>query len=264
MRRLLCLIGLVLVAFTAGAQYRTSSPRPVWLEESFQDGKYSYLEVVSAVGYDEGNARDKALQMIIVRRDFSTGARGQVRMDGDRIVVTGGGDVTVKARVLDEYTEHLSPGQWRVSLFVQTAKHPEYPFENVSITDKYPASAMAFIPGMAQIHKGSKGKGIAFIAAEVAFAGGIVFAEMSRQSNMNLINTTQNADNMLAYMNRAQNCATVRNICIAGAAAVYVWNVVDGLAARGKTHIAVGDFASLDMNPYMDNRSAGLSFALNF
>lgn len=264
MRRILCIIGLVLVAFTASAQYRTYSPRPVWLEESFKDGQYSYVEVVAGVGYDEGSAREKALQMIAVRRNLSTGARAQVRLDGDKVVVSGADEITVKARVLDEYTEHLSPGQWRVSLLVQTAKHPEYPFENVSVTDRYPASARVLIPGMAQIHKGSIEKGIAFIGAEIVLVGGAVFAEVTRASNKNLIATTNSTDTQLAYLSRVNTWTTVRNVCVAGAAAVYVWNLVDGLAARGKSHISVGDFASLDMNPYVDNLSAGMSFALKF
>lgn len=264
MKRIICIIGLVLVAFTASAQYQTYKPRPTWLEESFRDGKYSYVEVVSGVGYDEGSARDKALQMIAVRRNLTTGARVNVSINGDNVVIKGGDDVTVKARVLDEYTEHLAPGQWRVNLLVQTAKHPEYPFENVTITDRYPASARVLIPGMAQFHKGSAQKGIAFIAAEIAFVGGTVFAEVTRSSNMNLINTTNSTDTQLAYLSRVNTWTTVRNVCIAGATAVYVWNIVDGLAAKGKSHIAISNYASLDINPYVDYRSAGMSFALKF
>ena len=51
---------------------------------------------------------------------------------------------------------------------------------------------------------------------------------------------------------------------IAGAAALYVWNLVDGVAARGKSRLVVGEYASLDFNPYADTRSAGVALALNF
>lgn len=268
MKRLLLMICLVLGAFSAGAQYRpsaySSSARPVWLEESFKDGKYSSVEVVYGVGYDEGNARDKALQMIVKMQNIATGARAKVSMSGDRVVVSGADELTVKARVLDEYVEHLSPGQWRVSLLVQVAKNPEYPFESVEVTDKYPVSALAFIPGMAQIHKGSTAKGIAFITGEVAMVGGIVLAEAMRSSNVNLMQTTHDADHLKTYLSRSQTWATTRNICIAGAAALYVWNVVDGIAARGKARLIIGDYASLDINPYADIHSAGMSLAFNF
>lgn len=264
MRRLFIMICLVLSVFSASAQYRTSSQKPVWLDDSFKDGQYSYVEVVYGVGYDEGDARDKALQMIIKRRNMSTGARAKVSISGDRVVVSGSDELTVKARVLDEFVEHVAPGQWRVSLLVQTAKNPEYPFENVTVTDKYPVSARVLIPGMAQIHKGSTGKGLAFIAGEVALVGGIVFSEAMRTSNINLMSTTHNTENLKIYMDRSQTWMTARNICIAAAAALYVWNIVDAVAARGKSHLVIGDYASIGMAPYVDNRSAGMSLAMKF
>ena len=42
---------------------------------------------------------------------------------------------------------------------------------------------------------------------------------------------------------------TVRNIAIAGAAAVYIWNVIDGMTAKGKKHIVIAELASLNFAP---------------
>jgi len=267
MRRFILAICLVLGAYSASAQYRpyaADSTRPDWVDGvSFKDGVNSYVEVIYGTGYDASEARQDALDMISLRRGFATGTRVRVGTSGT-ISFTGGNELTVKARVLDEYVEHLAPGRWRVTLLVQTAKHPEYPFENVEVTDKYPMSARVFIPGMAQIHKGSTVKGVSFIVGEVALAGGIVLAEAMRSSNVNLMQTTHNADNLKIYLSRSQTWTTTRNICIAGAAALYVWNFVDGIAARGKSRLIIGEYASLDLNPYADTRSAGMSLAFNF
>lgn len=267
MRRFILAICLVLGAYSASAQYRpyaADSTRPDWVDGvSFKDGVNSYVEVIYGTGYDASEARQDALDMISLRRGFATGTRVRVGTSGT-ISFTGGNELTVKARVLDEYVEHLAPGRWKVTLLVQTAKHPEYPFENVEVTDKYPMSARVFIPGMAQIHKGSTVKGVSFIVGEVALAGGIVLAEAMRSSNVNLMQTTHNSDNLKIYLSRSQTWATTRNICIAGAAALYVWNLVDGIAARGKSRLIIGEYASLDLNPYADTRSAGMSLAFNF
>lgn len=253
---------LILMSSLSYAQFR-SSERPVWLGGYFMDAPNSYVEVVSAVGYDEGNARDKALQMIVQRRNMSSGGRYGVSMQEDRIVVNGNDELTVKARVLGEYVEHLSPGQFRVSMLVQTAKHPDYPFEPVTVSDKYPATARAFIPGMAQIYKGNTGKGITFIVGEVAFVGGIVLSEAMRSSYYSKISTTHDSNTINIYSTYSSGWATARNICIAGAAALYVWNVVDGLVAKGKPRVEVGQ-ASWAMLPYADGNSAGMSLAFNF
>ena len=52
-----------------------------------------------------------------------------------------------------------------------------------------------------------------------------------------------------SYADKRDNCANVRNGFIAGAAVLYVWNVIDGIAAKGKKKgIALGD-AQLRMAP---------------
>lgn len=263
MKRLLFMTGFIFICALSYAQYRTSAGRPVWLDGYFEDAPNSYVEVVSGTGYDEGNAREKALQMIVQRRNMSTGGRYGVSMQGDRIVVSGNDELTVKARVLDEFVEHPSPGIFRVSLLVQTAKHPDYPFEPVTVSDRYPASARALVPGMAQIYKGSMGKGITFIAGEVALVGGIVLSEAMRSSYYSKIATTHDANAIKIYSTYSSGWATARNICIAGAAALYVWNVVDGLVAKGKPRVEVGQ-ASWAILPYADTRSAGMALAFNF
>ena len=135
---------------------------------------------------------------------------------------------------------------------------------NASITGRYPFSGRVFIPGWAQIHKGSKGKGIFFIVAEAACVGGIVATESMRASYESKYDSTHDAEKKRTYANKADNCSNLRNGFIAGAAAFYLWNVIDGIAARGKRKpFMLGD-AQLKVSPYVAPQTGGFALSLNF
>ena len=135
---------------------------------------------------------------------------------------------------------------------------------NAQLTGRYPFSARVFVPGMAQLHKGSMGKGLFFIISEAACVGGIVATECMRASYDSKIKSTHDAGKIRSYADKRDNCANVRNGFIAGAAVLYVWNVIDGIAAKGKKKgIALGD-AQLRMAPYASPQSGGIALALRF
>ena len=56
----------------------------------------------------------------------------------------------------------------------------------------------------------------------------------------------------------------IRNVAIAGAAAIYIWNVIDGIAAKGKKHIDIAENSSLDIRPYVAIDGGGLALSFNF
>lgn len=263
MKKTFFLILLLLPAVAAWGQYVRGGNRPAWTEGFFQEEQNSYIEVVSAFGYDEESARNKAAEVAISRRNLATGAEMKVRVSGGNITVDGDGSLIVKSRIVDEYIEYM-PGQgYRVYLLVQTAKNPTLDFESVNVTDRYPFSMRAFVPGMAQIHKGSTGKGIAFISAEVVMIGGVVAFECMRSYYDGKVSTTHNYDAVKAYIDNARVMSGLRNGFIAGAVAVYVWNVIDGIVAKGERHIMVGE-ASCRISPYVVPDSGGIMLTLNF
>ena len=135
---------------------------------------------------------------------------------------------------------------------------------NASITGRYPFSGRVFVPGWAQLHKGSKGKGIFFILAEAACVGGIVATESMRASYESKYDSTHDADKKRSYANKADNCANLRNGFIAGAAAIYLWNVIDGIAARGKRKAFMLGDAQMRVSPYVAPQSGGFALSLNF
>ncbi len=263
MRFLTFLFGCLLLHTIALGQSGPYSERPSWTNGFFEEKPNSYIEVVSATGYSEDNAREKAAQTIIERRSLATGRRSRLNISNGNIFVEGSDELTVKARIVDQYTERLGAGEYRIFLLVQTAKNPQYQYESVTISNKYKFSPRVFVPGMAQIHKGQTTRGVLFIAGEVAAIGGIIAFEGLRSSYQSKINRTHSAAEIQNYVNKADNMSNIRNGFIAGAVAIYVWNVIDGIVAKGKKHVVVGD-AGMAFAPYADQYSKGLYVCVSF
>lgn len=253
----------ILLPLFATGQYASSKERPSWLDGGLTDLQNSYIDVVSATGYSEDNARDKAVRMVLKRRSLTTGQRVNVSVNNGNIVIDGNDALTVKARIIDEYSEWINPGEYRISLLVQTAKNPEYAYENISVTDRYPFSARVFVPGMAQIYKGSTTKGALFIAGEVAAIGGIVAFECLRKSYNSKIDSTHDAAARKDYIGKADNMQNIRNGFIVGAAAIYLWNIIDGAVAKGRQHVVVGR-TQMNVAPYASSQSAGIMMGITF
>jgi hypothetical protein len=136
---------------------------------------------------------------------------------------------------------------------------PEY-------TDRYGADAFwrsALLPGWGQMYKGSTAKGIAIIGGEVAFIGGLVAAENLRVSYMQKINTTHDADHIRTYARKADTLKNARNLCIAGAAALYIYNIIDAIAAPGAKHLT-GRKHPLALFPVANEQYTGIGLVMNF
>ena len=242
---------------------QTSKDRPSWVDGFREEYQNSYLKSFSAVGSTMDDARRKALQEVADERSRATGRQYSISEINGVVTMSSSDDLTVAAQVVDEWHEVLSNGACRVDLLVQTKKNPMYTYEPVSVTNKYPFSARAFVPGMAQIYKGSTAKGIVFIAAEVLAVGGIVAFEGLRSSYKSKINTTKDAKKKQDYIDKANNMQNLRNGFIAGAVAIYAWNIVDAIVAKGKKHVEVGHVA-MRFAPYATFESAGLAMNISF
>lgn len=135
---------------------------------------------------------------------------------------------------------------------------------NAEQTGHYPFSARVFVPGMAQLHKGSKAKGLFFIVGEAACVGGLVIAESLRASYDSKAVSTQNTKQKKTYYDRADNCENIRNGLIAGAAVLYIWNVIDGIAAKGKKRTVMLGDTQLRISPYATPQCGGFALSFNF
>ncbi len=262
MKNIFAFLICILLPFTILGQ-ESKGVRPSWVDGYYLDKTNSYIEVVSATDENPELARNKAIEQIIANRSRATGLRVSISESNGNISITSQDELTIKCRVLSEYSEKIGMNRYKVSLLVQTAKNPSLPYEPVTITDKYPASARVLIPGLAQMHKGSTQKGLLFIAGQAATIGGVISCEMLRQSYEMKINQSLSSSSNRRYMDAANNMQNLRNGFIAGSIAIYVWNIIDGLVATGKQHIEVGDVyfaASLITTPQMNGASITINF----
>lgn len=244
-----------------------ANEKPDWYKGYHKDLRYSTISVMNGIGKDINEARQAALEQIVGNQAFASGQRVhiEIQSNGD-IVSTGKDALTVKARVLDggEYIETLGNGYYSVKLLVQISKNPTYDFDRVDVTRDYEFTPAVFIPGMAQIKKGSSTKGAIFITTEIAAIGTIVVAECMRSSNKSKINTTNNVDIKKKYLNNADTYQNIRNVAIGTACAIYIWNVIDGIVAKGKTHIVVKNSIQYALTPFATSDGAGISLCMNF
>lgn len=262
MRKALFIICL-LIPCLPGMGQQTSKERPSWVDGFREEYQNSYLKSFSAVGSTMDDARSKALQEVADERSRATGRRYSIQENNGVVTMSSSDELTVAAQVVDEWHEVLSNGACRVDLLVQTKKNPNFTYEPVSVTNKYPFSAQVFVPGMVQLHKGSTTKGIAFIAAEVVAIGGVVAFEGLRSSYKSKINTTKDAKKRQDYTDKTNNMQNLRNGFLAGAVAIYAWNIVDGIVAKGKKHVEVGN-VSMRFAPYATPEAAGLAMNISF
>ena len=158
MKYLILIIAMVLAPlYSMGQNYSYSAEKPFWVKGYFKEVANSYIEVVSAFDYDLKGAKDKAAKEILRRRSLATGAEVNVKLDGSNVQVASEHNLIVKARIVDEYIDHMPDG-YTVYLLVQTAKNPTFTYEPVILSDEYKFSGRVFVPGMAQLYKGSKTK----------------------------------------------------------------------------------------------------------
>ncbi len=260
---LIIMISILFPTLCWGQNYMVKE-KPFWANGYSSDHDNSVINVVSATGYSEEDARNKAIQLITANQSLATGLRSNVNVDRNgAVTATGQDNLTVKAQIRGEYSEQESPGKFRYYLLVQTAKNPIYKLEPVNITNRYKFSPRVFIPGMAQIHKGQTVKGALFITGEIAAVAGIIAFEGMRSSYESKIKMTHNAADIKNYIKKADDMKNIRNGFICGAVAIYAWNVIDGIVSKGKSHIEVGN-ADMSFVPYTDIQSAGVMMAINF
>lgn len=220
--------------------------RPTWASAGYhKDLEKSYLEVVVIRGErDLTKMRQMAQTEIERRRHVTVGV-----MD----------DIWMKAPHIAEYLDDDGTGYF----LYQTLKNPTYTPESVSTTDKYPFSARVFVPGMAQIYKGSTGKGVAFITGEVLFVGGIITTEILRTNYNQMWQETHNSSDRNLYARNSRICAISSYICIGGAVALYIWNIIDGAVAKGRPYVLV-DNKMLTFSPYISTECTGIAMNVKF
>ena len=179
-------------------------------------------------------------------------------------------EFSIHFRKSDEYWETLTnANEKRVYrcyiLYAVGRPGSEVHFDNITFSYKYGVDALwrsALVPGYGQLHKGHKAKGICIMGGEAALAGGIIFFESQNRSYRRKVNETLDGAKRISYTDKADNCQTARNICIGGAAALYIYNVIDAIATDGRKRTITNK--SLNIYPAITSGYNGVSLSLNF
>jgi hypothetical protein len=132
-------------------------------------------------------------------------------------------------------------------------------------TDRYGGDALLrsmLLPGWGQLYKGVKTKGLFIIGGEIALVGGIVATENLRESYMKKIGETHNDVHIRTYARKADTVENIRNLCIAGAAALYLYNLVDAVTAPGKKHLMRD--RRIALFPVATETYTGVGLVMNF
>lgn len=268
MKKLLLLLLLVAVQMTLVAQ-----EMPQWVLQKPRPANDTYLYVVErGVGATEMEARNRAMGLVY----RSTIERLALAIDLASInaAISNGSNygetseaMNVPVNKVCEYVQ-CEGSQYVVYVLCQVAQYGNVPavftpFTQCNQLAKSQYIAHSFVPGLAQIKKGSVGKGTAFIVSEAVLVGGVVAAECLQRYYAQQISMTHNSTLKQRYAQNANICQISRNVGIGCVAAVYVWNVIDGMVAKGKTQIPLGT-AELRLTPYADYESGGVAAVVNF
>lgn len=179
--------------------------------------------------------------------------------------VVEGEPVTVVAKIIDEYYEpgrHL--GNYFFLVAVGNPKASSVNFDKVQITDKYGTTGLwrsAVCPGWGQMYKGSQTKGIVILGSQVVTLGGVVVFENMRSSYVT--KAKKQPQFAQQYYAKASNCKNIRNGFIAAAAAVYVYNLIDAVAASGTRYVKTSK-GGLAFYPSITSESTGFAMVYHF
>ena len=270
MRRFIVVVLLILLTVTSGSVYaqrkRSSSAKPQWLNNppKSSNPQQQYI-VVEDLGYKINDLRANSNTNLnnYIRKSMKTkGAGESILKDAqihDYIKFLTAIDVdNYSQQKIDEYWEIISTGHYRYYCLYAVSTVPGASFDQVRVTDKYGMRGVlrsVIIPGWGQMYKKNTTKGALILGGTVAFAGGIIATENLRASYVKMMGETYDVNAIRSYANSADNMTNIRNICIGGAAALYIYNLIDAAIAPGAKRIIV---------PKVDSQMAGLSFAYKF
>lgn len=128
---------------------------------------------------------------------------------------------------------------------------------NMPFNKKYGGSAVwrsALIPGWGQIYKHEKIKGYFILGSEVSLIATALVSQYLYSSNYDYANKSTNPLIRQEYFTRGDNWASIRTITAVSAVAVYLFNVIDAIASKGKKRYSKVDRFQILPN-FTDNRS---------
>lgn len=177
----------------------------------------------------------------------------------------------IHSRRVDEYWRTIERGGMPVldyyAIYAVEKIGSRADFSNIKVSNSYGIQYMwrsILVPGWGQMFKGSYTKGGIMMGGTLVAAAGIIYTESQRSDYVQYMNQTHDANIIRSYQTKVNQFATIRNICIGGAAAIYIWNIVDALVSPGASHIIFNnDRVSMSPTTYQSG-GVGISTTYNF
>lgn len=272
---LLTVSALFLASGTISAKQRSSEKiKPQWLHKLPKPTNSTFMyETVSAQASSLEEAREKCIAELIANSGLKNGVvaisdnkssenlsqvwnNGKLteKIEYDSRTSTYARYDTIKLHVesIAEYWEQDMNGNYFLTKLYAKSELGKAPlFDNVELTTRYGGHGFwrsLIIPGWGQFYKGSYLKGGLILGGCALLAGGIVFTENQRSDYVKKIARTHNQSLINSYATKRDHFATARNICIGAAAALYVYNLIDAIAAPGARRIIVKKRKNNNMN----------------
>ena len=258
------LVMFILLATGANAQLPKSDRlKPQWIHKPPVPLGGTIVYVIDAsVGKSLDEARTASLNGVIastglqkgvlVRSDYKTESIDRkIWKDGkltdytsDSFIVNSaisGKDVSLYIKDVDEYWKYTKDGKIQLTkLYAKSTSANFSGFEELELTTGYGAKGLwrsAIVPGWGQFYKGDNLKGTLFLGGTALCAVGIIVTDAQRSDYTKRIKQTHDVNQIKAYQTKRDNSETARNVCIGAAGALYIYNLIDALAAPGAKRI---------------------------
>lgn len=286
------LFGLICILaglpYTAQAQ-KSEHTKPQWLTKKLPESKSGTYFFLNAEGL--GASLEAARQMalvnlstrlehergLVVSSTVSSGSTQHRSAQGDSYTshrdfsmtaTEKGKAISINCRVIDEYWE-CTGGTYTCHVLYTIANQnmPDTGSydDRISLTTSYGAHGLvrSIIPGWGQIYKGSTTKGACILAGEAVCVAGIIVCENQRASyHKKMLEQPKFAQ---TYNTKSDNWENGRNICIGAAAALYVYNLIDAVAAKGAKRVVVKKSRpQFALYPIADMEHTGVALSMRF
>lgn len=252
-------IVLIIACLITMSSQAFAESSPPWMRGDMPAKSNSsyYFKVVQGTGVTTSEARNNAIYGLVSELARSQGVSIKGTDLLESLTRSDNGNYNEQTRQQSSFTierdafkasfemvdEYLDKDRTLWVLF-EVAHNPEkVTFDKVEFTTNYGARAVlrsAIVPGWGQMHKRSFGKGITILSLQVASVAGVFVCDNLSSSYYNKALAERDNGVREQYQDRSSSYRNIRNVFIAAAGAIYVYNIVDVLAAKGAKRYKLG------------------------
>ncbi len=269
---------------------QSSNSKPDWIEESPTGDSYKYYTGIGSSTTSLESAQESAIGNVLSQISFNDNTTIQVErtytkeenvdidLSGEekysynedyiQVINSSGEEIVIRGLQKEEdYWQKVLTNdkiEYQYWVLMKIPKNGASPKE---IKQGYGMSGVwrsAVVPGWGQFYKKERNKGIGFLSSAGLFAIGTVVTYSQYKSNLRLAQQNSNIYVRTQYIDRADNWRNGSYFCIAGFAAIYIYNIIDASTSRGAKKYA-GLIRNSDTNFYAyydDNKI--LNFGLTY